>query len=267
VQPPNKRSRLWRRHRSWVLPGITLVLLVLAWEEAVRYFRIPDFLLPAPSAIFAATSGVYQTVLTDLGATCFTIAVGFLASIAVSLPIAILVATSPLVSSTIYPLLVLVQSVPKVALAPILVVALGANEMPRLLITFLVAFFPVVISSATGLMATPAELLELARSLKANWAQELFRVRLPYAVPYIFSGLKVAATLSVIGAVVAEFVAADRGLGYLLVSSTALYNTPLAFGALVCLSGLAIVSFQVVVFVERAFFAWSVHQTGARDVR
>jgi NitT/TauT family transport system permease protein len=263
---PRKR-RLWRRHRGWVLPTVTLLLLLFAWEEGVRYFRVPDFLLPSPSAIFAATAAVSQTVLNDLGATCFTIVVGFLASILVSLPIAILIASSPLISGAVYPLLVLIHSVPKVALAPILVVVLGANELPRLLITFLVTFFPVVISSATGLMATPAELLELARSLKASWAQEMFRVRLPYAIPYIFSGLKVAATLAVIGAVVAEFVAADQGLGYLLVSSTALFNTPLAFGALVCLSALAILAFQAVVLIEKWFFAWSVYQTGARDVR
>jgi NitT/TauT family transport system permease protein len=265
--PPPRKSQLWRRHRSWLLPSITLLLVLALWEEGVRYFRVPDFLLPAPSAIFTATIAVYRTLLNDLGATTFTIVVGFIASILVSLPIAILIASSPLVSGAVYPLLVLIHSVPKVALAPILVVVLGANEMPRLLITFLVTFFPVVISSATGLMATPPELLELARSLKASWAQEMFRVRLPYAIPYIFSGLKVAATLAVIGAVVAEFVAADQGLGYLLVSSTALFNTPLAFGALVCLSALAILAFQIVVVVEKAFFAWSVHQTGARDVR
>jgi NitT/TauT family transport system permease protein len=144
-----------------------------------------------------------------------------------------------------------------VALAPILVVALGANEMPRVVVTFLVAFFPLVIAIAAGLMSVPPDLLELGRSYKATRFQELLRIRLPYAVPFVFSGLKVAITLSVVGAVVGEFVAANRGLGYLITSSTAFFKTPVAFGAMILLSIMGIVLFQALVIVERLFFPWS----------
>ena len=130
---------------------------------------------------------------------------GFLISFVISLPLAVFMTSSPMISSAIYPLLVLTQSIPKVALAPILVVILGANELPRLVITFLVAFFPLVIAIVVGLKAVPEELIELGRSLKATKFQELYRIRLPYAVPFIFSGLKVAIALAVVGAVVGEF--------------------------------------------------------------
>jgi NitT/TauT family transport system permease protein len=182
---------------------------------------------------------------------------GFLVSIAVSLPLAVLLTSSPLAANAIYPLLVLTQSIPKVALAPVLVVLLGTNELPRIVVTFLVAFFPLVLSVAAGLLAVPPELIELGRACKATRWTELWRIRLPYAVPFIFSGLKAAIALSVVGAVVAEFVNADRGLGYLIVTSTAFFKVPLAWGALVVLSIIGIVLFQLVVITERVFFPWS----------
>jgi NitT/TauT family transport system permease protein len=144
-----------------------------------------------------------------------------------------------------------------VALAPILVVMLGANELPRVVITFLVAFFPLVISIATGFLSVPAELLELGKSYRASRLRELYRIRLPYSVPFIFSGLKVAITLCVVGAIVAEFVNADRGLGYLIVTSTAFFKVPVAFGAVILLSVIGILLFQAIVIIERLFFPWS----------
>src|SRR5208282_4949203 len=128
------------------------------------------------------------------------------------LPLASLITLSPLARAALYPLLVLSQSIPKVALAPILVVVLGTNILPKIMIAFLVAFFPLVIATATGLSATPRELIDLGRSLQATKLKELVRIRLPFAIPFIFSGLKMVITFSVIGAVVGEFVAADRGL-------------------------------------------------------
>jgi NitT/TauT family transport system permease protein len=162
------------------------------------------------------------------------------------------------IANSIYPLLVLTQSIPKVALAPILVVIFGSNELPRVVVTFLVAFFPLVLSIAAGIASVPPELIELGRACKASRWRELWRIRLPYAVPFVFSGVKAAITLSVVGAVVGEFVNADKGLGYLIVTSTAFFQVPLAWGALVLLSLLGIVLFQAVVIIERIFFPWAV---------
>jgi NitT/TauT family transport system permease protein len=243
-----------------VLPAAVLLLLVIAWEASVRLFAVPVYILPAPSAIWADTIAIGDTVARHTLATLNTVIVGFLVSIAVSLPLAVLITSSPWVSNAVYPLLVLTQSIPKVALAPILVIALGANELPRIVVTFLVAFFPLVIAVAAGLLSVPADLIELGRSYRASRWQELWRIRLPYAVPFVFSGLKVAIALAVVGAVVGEFVAADQGLGYLITTSTAFFKVPLAFGAMILLSLMGIVLFQAVVVVERVFFPWSAGQ-------
>ncbi len=240
-----------------LLPTGVFILLLILWEAAVNAFDIPLYLLPAPSVIWTDSVAIAGNIGGHFLATLRTVVVGFFISIAVSLPLAVFMTASPLISSAIYPLLVLTQSVPKVALAPILVVVLGANELPRLVITFLVTFFPLVIAIAIGLMAVPAELVELGRSFKATKFQELYRIRLPYAVPFIFSGRKVAIALAVVGAVVGEFVNADEGLGYLIITATAFFKTPVAFGALILLSIMGIVLFQVVVIIERVFFPWS----------
>ena len=134
---------------------------------------------------------------------------------------------------------------------------LGTSELPRVVVTFLVAFFPLVLSVASGLVSVPPELIELGRACRANRWTELWRIRLPYAVPFIFSGLKAAIALAVVGAVVAEFVNADAGLGYLIQTSTAFFKVQLAWGALVILSIMGIVLFQIVVAIERIFFPWS----------
>lgn len=236
---------------------IALVAFFLLWEAACRGFAIPEFLLPAPSTILRAVAAAWPAVLNHTIATLGTVLLGFAASIAVSLPLAMAIASSATIAAALYPLLVVTQSIPKVALAPILIVALGANEAPRIIVTFLVAFFPLVVASVAGLLAAPPELIELGRACRAGRLQELLRIRLPFAVPFVFGGLKVAAALSVVGAVVAEFVGADAGLGYLIQTSMAFFRTPLAFGAVVILAILGILLFQAVALAERLLFPWS----------
>ena len=240
-----------------LLPAAVMIALVAVWEASVHAFSIPVYLLPAPSRIWVDCIAIAATIWTHTVATLHTVILGFVVSVAISLPLAVALTSSRMVANAIYPLLVLTQAIPKVALAPILVVLLGANELPRIVVTFLVAFFPLVIAIATGLLAVPSELIELGRSYKASLMQELWRIRIPYAIPFIFSGLKVAIALSVVGAVVGEFVNADKGLGYLIVSSTAFFQVPVAFGALILLSVMGIVLFQIVVVAERVFFPWS----------
>jgi len=239
-------------------PVAALVFFVALWEVFCRVFHVRAYLLPPPSAIFTDTMQLFGPVVMHTLATGETVLLGFAVSVVVSLPLAVLITSSPLIANAVYPLLVLTQAIPKVALAPILVVMLGSNELPRVVVTFLVAFFPLVLSIAAGITAVPPELIELGRACKASRWRELWRIRLPYAVPFVFSGLKAAITLSVVGAVVGEFVNADRGLGYLIQTSTAFFKVPLAWGALVLLSLMGIVLFQVVVIVERVFFPWAV---------
>jgi len=240
-----------------VLPVAAIAGLFLVWEAACQLFAVPAYIIPAPSAIWKETSALPANVAWHALVTTKTVLLGFAVSVLVSLPLAVLLTSSPMVAAAIYPLLVLTQAIPKVALAPILVVVLGTSELPRVVVTFLVAFFPLVLSIASGLVSVPPELIELGRACRANRLTELWRIRLPYAVPFIFSGLKAAIALAVVGAVVAEFVNADAGLGYLIQTSTAFFKVQLAWGALIILSIMGIVLFQVIVAVERIFFPWS----------
>ncbi len=251
------------RLAATLAPVASLLALLILWEAGVRWFDVDSFLLPPPSAIGVALRDSAGPLWDNSLYTLRTFAAGFGLSICVALPLAVLVTASRWLAAAIYPLLVLVQSIPKVALAPILVVAMGTSEAPRVVITFLVAFFPLVIATATGLLHTPPELLRLARSLRASALQRLLYIRLPHAVPFIFSGLKMSATLSVIGVVVAEFVAADRGLGYLMTSAMAFFNTPLAYAAMLLLSLISIAAFHGIGLLQALLFPWSTGQPTA----
>ncbi|MGB7041319.1 MAG: ABC transporter permease, partial [Xanthobacteraceae bacterium] len=161
----------------------------------------------------------------------------------------------------LYPILVATQSVPKVAIAPIILVWFGLGMSSKLALAFLVAFFPVVVDTATGLQATPSGLLELARALRASPRQIFFKVQMPAALPFIFAGAKVAITLAVIGAVIGEFVGSVSGLGNLVLTANSQLDGPLAWAALIWLSGLGIVLFSVVALAERLMMPWE----GARQ--
>ncbi len=241
---------------EYLLPVATLALLVLLWEVAVRLFKVPTFVLPAPSLIAKEGWAHRAHFPRHTWTTLWEALAGFGLSIAIGVPLAVLIAASRLLRNTIYPLLVISQSVPKVAIAPLIIIFLGIGETPKILIGFLVAFFPIVVDTATGLNAVPPELIDLSRSLKASRFQEFVKIRFPTAVPFIFSGLKVAVALSVVGAVVGEFVAADKGLGYLIVVTTSFWKTPLAFAALVLLSLMGIILFALVALVEKICFRW-----------
>ncbi len=238
-------------------PVIAVVALFILWEVMVRALDIKEFLLPAPSRIIEECWKIPGNLAMHAGATLQTVCVGFLLSLLLSFPLALMISSSQTMANIIYPVLVLTQSIPKIALAPILVAMLGTNELPRLVVTFLVAFFPLVISISTGLMSVPPDLIDLSKAYKASRLEQLIHIRIPYATPFIFSGLKVAVALSVVGAVTAEFVNADKGLGYLIVTSTAFFNVPVAFGAVIILSVIGILLFQAMVLTEKLFFPWS----------
>jgi NitT/TauT family transport system permease protein len=260
-QKPPRRKKKSAALYEVVVPILATIGLFVVWEGACRLFKIPGYLVPSPVDIWNETMAIGPTVAGHTMATFKTVMLGFVVSILISLPLAVILTASPAIAAAVYPFLVWTQSIPKVALAPILVVLLGTNELPRIVITVLVAFFPLVISIATGLLSVPPELIELSRACRASKLSELLRIRLPYAIPFIFAGLKVAISLAVVGAVVAEFVNADAGLGFLIQTSTAFFKVPVAFGALIILSVMGVVLFQIVVVAERVFFPWSSSNT------
>ncbi len=239
-----------------VIPAATLVAALVVWEAASRAFRIPNFIMPAPSAIVGEGWEWRYRFIGHSWVTLYETLGGFALSIAVGVPLAVLIVYSPLMKSALYPLIVLAQSVPKIAIAPVLLLILGYGEMPKVIVAFLVAFFPVVVDTATGLAATPPELLDLSRSYRASPFKTFLKVRLPMALPFFFAGAKVAITLSVIGAVVGEFVGSDQGLGYVILSATSYWKTELAFSAMILLSVMAILLFAAVSLAERVLCPW-----------
>ncbi|WP_238365859.1 ABC transporter permease [Mesobacterium pallidum] len=241
-----------------LLPLLTFAAILLIWELGTRLFAVPSYVLPAPTRILGGFDAVEPARWAQhVWATLRVALLGYAVSILVSLPIAVGLAKSRLLSRALYPLLVVIQSVPVVAVAPIIIVVLGTDDAPRVVITFMISFFPLVVSMTTGLMATPPELIELSRSLRAPQWREITQIRLPYATPYIFSGLKISITLAVIGAVVAEFVAAEKGLGYFIQFSTSMFRLPQAWAGLVVLVAMSLILFQAVSLLQKLFFPWS----------
>ena len=241
---------------EYVVPALTLLGALVLWEAAIRVFKVPNFIMPAPSAIVGEGWEWRYRFVGHTWVTLYETLGGFALSIVVGVPLAVLIVYSPTLRSALYPLIVLMQSVPKIAIAPVLLLVIGHGEFPKVIVAFLVAFFPVVVDTATGLAATPPELLDLSRSYRASAFKTFMKVRLPMALPFFFAGAKVAITLSVIGAVVGEFVGSDQGLGYVILSSTSYWKTEVAFSSMILLSLMAILLFGAVELIERLTCPW-----------
>jgi NitT/TauT family transport system permease protein len=226
-------------------------LVLLAWEAAVRLLEVPTFLLPPPSVIAQAMYLNAAQLAQESVATTVEIGLGFGLSVAVGIPLALAIFLWPPFARTIYPLLVSSQAVPKVAVAPLFIVWFGLGLLPKVLIAFLIAFFPVVINTAMGLAAIEQEKIYLARSMGLGAFATFFKIRLPNALPSIFAGLKISITLAVVGAVVGEFVGGQGGLGYLLLIANGSMDTALLFAGLVALTILGVVFFAAIGLVER----------------
>ncbi len=237
------------------LAGIALV--ILAWHLCVVQFDVSAVVLPAPGAVLEAIVERRELLLSESWVTLEEIVYGFALAVVLGIPIAVMLTESRTLNLMFYPLLIATQSVPKVAIAPMVLVWFGLGIESKLAIVFLVAFFPIVIDTAAGLQSTPRELLDLARSLRSSRLQTFMKVQFPASLPFVFSGAKVAVTLAVIGAVIGEFVGADAGLGNLLEVATSQIDGPLAWAALVALSVLGIVLFGAVVLAERLLMPWA----------
>ncbi|NUR29196.1 MAG: ABC transporter permease [Catenulispora sp.] len=250
-------SRMKGRLTDWTLPAAGLVAVVALWWLATVVFSIEKFLVPSPKDVVDAFVGQAGFLMSQTWVTLLETVEGFALAVVVGIPIAMLIAGSRLLEKMIYPLLLAVNAVPKIAIAPILVVWMGFGQLPKIAMVFLLCFFPVVISTATGLKSTPAELTELIRSYDASHLQAFFKVRFPYALPQVMVGLKTAISLAVIGAVIAEFVGADAGLGFVIVQSGASADTPLAFAAMTLLGIISIVLFYGLNALEKAVLPWA----------
>lgn len=240
-------------------PVLGVVLFIVLWQAYVKIFDVAPVILPTPLQIAQSFVQNRHALLSQGWVTLQECVYGFGLAFVIGVPIAFIIANSPVLSQMVYPLLIAMQSVPKVAMAPIILVWLGTGIASKLALVWLVAFFPIVVDTATGLRTTQASLLELAISLRATRMQIFTKIQIPAALPHILSGAKIAVTLAVIGAVIGEFVGSNEGLGNLLLVANSQLNTPLAFAALISLAILGLGLYAVVAVVETVLSPWLPH--------
>ena len=258
-------QKFWARTQGFFYPFFTLVLLVGLTEAIVRIFEIRNFILPAPSKVFETLISSWSYLSLNAQPTIFIIIVGFTLSLCTAVPIGILIASSKVMEKFVYPLLVTAQTIPKIALAPMLVIWFGFSSTPKLVITVLISFFPMVINTVAGLQAVPQEMLDLAKSSRASKWTTFRKIRWPFALPNVFAGLKIAITLAVIGAIVGEYVGGDKGLGFVLIIAAGRLEMDLVFAAVVILVAIGMTSFYTLSFIERITIPW--HESIRKDSR
>jgi NitT/TauT family transport system permease protein len=252
------RGAFGARFATYAYPIGTALALFLIWEAFVRMSGISALLLPAPSEVLVTVVRQFPVLLHMSAITSAEFLLGFGLSVLIGLPLGALIVYARPIELAVYPLLVAFQTLPKAAIAPIFIVWLGAGISSKILIAFSIAVFPIVIDTTIGLRSAAPETIHLARSMGANAFQVFWYIRFPNALPAIFGGLKVASTLAVVGAIVGEFVSADKGLGYLVLVANGELNTRLVFACVFMLSVLGIVFYFLVEALERLVVRWHV---------
>lgn len=249
-------NALIQKNRSALTSAAAIVLLVVLWEVICRSFAVPTWLVPAPSKIWDATWASRKMLPGHFGATLAATVLGFVLSVLAGVPLAIAITASRVARNILYPLFLVFQSVPKVALAPLILLWVGYGMPSKVLVAAVTAFFPIVINTSAGLNSVSEEMLQWTRSYGASALRTFFKVRLPFAMPYVFSGMKVAMTLAVIGAVVGEFVGSDTGLGFVILTSSSTMNTSLVFSGMVLLSLMGVILFYLIALIEHFACPW-----------
>ncbi len=237
-------------------PLLTAIGLFVAWELLVPAFDVPSYILPVPTAFFAYIVEEAALLWEHTQVTATEIIWGFLIATATSIPLGLIIASVKWVERAFYPLIVFFQIIPKIAIAPLFIIWFGFGITPKILVTFLLCFFPTLVSSIFGFKAVSQQLLYITQTMGASRWQTFRYIRLPVALPHIFSGLQVSVVLAATGAIVGEFVGAQAGLGYLLMRGTAFLNTELVFAALAVLSVMGVVFSYLVTMAENLLMPW-----------
>jgi NitT/TauT family transport system permease protein len=240
--------------------AIILAGLLVIWEVCVRAFEVKAITLPAPSVVWTEFAHdplfylrhAWYTLLITLG--------GFALAVVIGVLLAVLIVESRLLENTIYALIVAMNSVPKVAIAPLFVIWMGTGAEPKIAIAFLIAVFAIVIDSVLGLRSVPPDILDLARSLRGSRFMTLWRIRFPCALPSMFAGMKVAISLALVGAIVGEFVSSQRGLGYVILSAQGTFDTARVFAAIFVLAVIGVLLFWTLAWLERWALPWHASQ-------
>lgn len=240
------------------LPLLGIFLFLAFWQISVMILDLPSYLLPTPTEILMTGIDRFDLILEHSWVTAYEMLLGYFLAIVVAVPLAIATTASPTFDKFITPILLFFQTVPKIAIAPLFLVWFGVGPLPKVLVAFLISFFPIIIDTAVGLRSVSSEMVDLARSMGASRTQIFTQFRLPTSLPYLFSGLKVAATLAVVGAVVGEFVGADKGLGYLLLVTNSNLQTALMFATIVALTAQGLILFYLIQVLENWLIPWHI---------
>ena len=251
-------SQGWLQKVQYYVPSMLVMLgLLLAWQLAVDFWQVKEYILPSPwAALQTLAKPNYQWGVNFL-TTLYAVLGAFALSAVLGVVLAVVIVWNDMLMRTIMPVLVLFNTLPKIALAPLFVIWLGYGVWPNIVIGTTIAFFPMVVNTAVGLATAEPEMLDLVRTLRASRWQVFMKIRFPNAVPYIFTGLKLNATMSVIGAIVGEFVASERGLGALIIAGGVTLETPSIFASLILISLLGLVLYGIVVAVEHVVAPWA----------
>ena len=242
-------------------PWLFTVALFAEWEIVCPGFAVDPFILPAPSAIAVATVQFWRPIVTNSFVTLWTTVAGFALAVAFGVVLGMVVGWSRTIYRGLYPVMVGFNSIPKVAVVPILVIWFGIGEVPAVLTAFLISFFPIVVKVATGLATMEPELEDVLRALGASKLDIMKKVGIPRSMPYLFGSLKVAITLAFVGAVVSETVAANAGIGHLMVQAGSNFQMPLVFAGLLALAVEGIVMYALFAYVERRSTRWAIRST------
>jgi NitT/TauT family transport system permease protein len=240
----------------------TVLGFLLLWEGLVRLFGIKAYLLPPPSIIWGDFLARWPRILDGAGMTTIEIVLGFAAAVLLSVPMALAVAFSPWIERHVYPAIVTFTIIPKIAVAPLFIIWFGFGLAPKVLLVFLLSFFPMLVNNIAGFRSVSDEILDFARSTGARPWRLFVKIRLPAAMPFVFTGMKIGATNAVTAAVVAEFVASNKGLGYLLLEYNGDLETGAVFATVIVLSVFGLFLYYAIELVERLVIPWHVSQRG-----
>jgi len=248
------------RIASWSLPAASAVLGLGLWEGTVAFFNLPAYLLPAPTAVLQAMVEYWRELLSQLAFTSFAAAVGFVIALVLGIAFGAAITASRTVDRMLYPWLVISHAIPKVVVAPLFIIWIGFGLKSEILFVVVFTFFPIIVNTVTGLKSADPEVLQLARSMGASRWEALTKIRIPNALPSIFAGVKISATLAPVGAVIGEFVASNNGLGHVLIQAVGSLETTLAFAAVVVISLFGIAIWYAAEWVERVSIPWHASQ-------
>jgi NitT/TauT family transport system permease protein len=258
VRDRQRMAAIRRRQRFLaMLPWLIIVAFILLWELFVRALGIAEFVLPAPSVVAVSMVKWYEPLLINAGVTLMTTSIGFALAVVVGLATGVAFGSSTVIYRGVYPLLIAFNSVPKVAVVPVLVLWFGINAIPAIITAFVISVFPIIVNVATGIATIEPEQRDVLRALGARQRDIMLKVGLPRAMPYFFASLKIAITVAFVGSITAETVASESGIGHLMIVASSRFDVPLVFAGLIVTGIMGVAMYAIAAAIETHTTKWA----------